>query len=60
MEYLYLFWLNKDCLSLSLIHPSEMEVSQRALGSLYIWNIWLLYIGVFFKPDVVSVSILVE
>ena len=38
-----------------------MEVSQRALDTLYIRNIWLLYISMFFyKPDLVSVSILVE
>ena len=38
-----------------------LEVPQRALDSFYIRNIWLLYIGVFFcKPDMVSVSILVE
>ena len=28
-------------------HMTLMEVSQRALDSLYIRNIWLLYIGVF-------------
>ena len=47
------------------LHASDqmtlMEVSQRTLDSLYIRNIWLLYIVMFFcKPDMVSVSILVE
>ena len=38
-----------------------MGVSQRAIDALYIRNICLLYIVMFFcKPDKVSVSILVE